>query len=318
LERLNRTARPGLVALKKVARSPEALGVHEVGFHLAPRLNAAGRLETAEEALQLLLATDPLEAQSRAEKLDARNRERQQIERAMADTVISQVQARFKPEEHFVIVEGDINWHIGVVGIVAARVLRHFNRPTIIVGGEGAEWRGSGRSIAGFDLAAALGECSDLLVRHGGHAMAAGLTIERNNIDGFRSRLNEVARRSLKPEQLLPSLRLDSEVGLDDMSFECVSVLQRLNPTGQGNPPVHFYSRNLAHQRPLQRIGAEKQHVKMWVTNGAITREAMWFAAGNESLPVGRYDLAFIPELNEYNGQRSVQLRVLDWRAAAP
>jgi single-stranded-DNA-specific exonuclease len=314
LERLNRTARPGLIALKKVARSVEPLGVHEVGFHLAPRLNAAGRLETAEEALHLLLAADPAEARARAEKLDAWNRERQQIERAIAEKVVNQVRARFRPDEDFVIVEGDVKWHIGVVGIVAARVLRHFNRPTIIVGGEGTEWRGSGRSIAGFDLAAALGECADLLVRHGGHAMAAGLTIQHENIDGFRTRLNAVARRLLKPDQLLPSLRLDSEVGLEEVSLECVTCLQRLNPTGQGNPPVHFYSRNLAHQRPLQRIGSEKQHVKMWVTNGAVTREAIWFGAGNESLPVGRYDLAFVPELNAYNGQRAVQLKVLDWR----
>jgi single-stranded-DNA-specific exonuclease len=94
--------------------------------------------------------------------------------------------------------------------------------------------------------------------------------------------------------------------------------LQRLNPTGQGNPPVHFYSKNLAHNRPLQRVGSDKQHVKMWVTNGGATREAMWFGAGKESLPVGRYDLAFVPQLNEYNGQRTVQLKVLDWRPAAP
>jgi single-stranded-DNA-specific exonuclease len=119
-------------------------------------------------------------------------------------------------------------------------------------------------------------------------------------------------------DQLFPSLRLDSEVGLDEMSLDCVACLQRLNPTGQGNPPVHFYSKNLAHSRPLQRVGSDKQHVKMWVTNGGATREAMWFGAGNESLPVGRYDLAFVPQLNEYNGQRTVQLKVLDWRPAAP
>jgi single-stranded-DNA-specific exonuclease len=318
LARLNNTSRPGLVALKKVARSVAPLGVHEVGFHLAPRLNAAGRLETAEEALQLLLASDPGDALARAEKLDGRNRERQQIERAIAEAVVGQVQAKFKPDDDFVIVEGDTQWHIGVVGIVAARVLRHFNRPTIIVGGDAAEWRGSGRSVAGFDLAAALGECADLLVRHGGHAMAAGLTIQRENIDGFRIRLNEVARRTLRMDELCPSLRLDSEVGLEEMSLDCVACLQRLNPTGQGNPPVHFYSKNLAHSRPLQRVGSDKKHVKMWVTNGAATREAMWFGAGNESLPVGRYDLAFVPQLNEYDGQRTVQLKVLDWRPAAP
>ncbi len=314
LDRLNRTDRPGVVALKKVAQSVAPLGVHEVGFQLAPRLNAAGRLETAEEALQLLLAGSLAEAMPLAEKLEAHNRERRKIEHAIAEQAIDRVRARFKPEEDFVIVEGEMLWHVGVVGIVASRVLHHFYRPTIIVGGEGEEWRGSGRSVVGFDLAAALGECDDLLVRHGGHAMAAGLTIERANLDAFRTRLNEVARRGLKLAELQPQLRLDAQVGLGELTFDCLAQLSRLKPTGQGNPPVQLYARNVSHQRPLQRMGAEKQHVKMWVTDGAVTHEAVWWGAGNESLPVGRYDLAFTPQLNEYNGGRIVQLKVLDWR----
>jgi single-stranded-DNA-specific exonuclease len=290
------------------------VGVHEVGFQLAPRLNAAGRLETAEDALKLLLAANMKEATARAERLDAQNRERQTIERTIADEAIGHVQARFKPEKDFVIVEGHMLWHVGVVGIVASRVLRQFNRPTIIVGGEAEEWRGSGRSIAGFDLAAALGQCADLLVRHGGHAVAAGLTIHPGKIDSFRIRLNEIAQRSLKPEELCPSLRLDAEVGLEELTFECLANLRRLNPTGQGNPSVHFYAKNLTHQRPLQRVGVEKQHVKMWVTDGVATHEAVWWGAGNESLPVGQYDLAFTPQLNNYDGHRQVQLKILDWR----
>jgi single-stranded-DNA-specific exonuclease len=316
LERLNRTERPGLVALKKVARSNAPLGVHEVGFQLAPRLNAAGRLETAEDALHLLLSRDLAEATSRAERLEAQNRERQKIERAVAEEAIGRIKAKFKPEEDLIIVEGQLQWHVGVVGIVASRVLQQFYRPTIIVGGEGEEWRGSGRSISGFDLAAALEECADLLVRHGGHAMAAGLSIDPKNVDNFRTRLNQIARRSLKIEQLQPQLRLDAEVGLEEVTFECLAELSRLRPNGQGNPQVQFYATNVSHQRPLQRVGAEKQHVKMWVTDGVVTHEAVWWGAGNESLPVGRYDLAFTPQLNEYNGRKTVQLKVLDWRAS--
>jgi len=314
LDRLNRTERPGLVALKKVAQSNGPLGVHEVSFQLAPRLNAAGRLETAEDALRLLLSRDLAEATVQAEKLEGQNRERRNIERGMAEEAIGRVKAKFKPEEDLIIVEGQLEWHVGVVGIVASRVLRQFYRPTIIVGGEGEEWRGSGRSITGFDLAAALSECGDLLVRHGGHAMAAGLSIQPKNVDSLRARLNEIARRSLKVEQLQPHLRLDAEVGLEEVTFECLAELRRLRPNGQGNPPVQFYARNVSHQRPLQRVGAEKQHVKMWVTDGLVTHEAVWWGAGEESLPVGRYDLAFTPQLNEYNGRRTVQLKVLDWR----
>jgi single-stranded-DNA-specific exonuclease len=316
LERLNATQRPGLVALKQVAQATANLNTRDVGFQLAPRLNAAGRLETAEEALRLLMARDLAEAMPIARSLDARNRERQKIERGIVEEVIGAVQAKFNPENDFVIVEGQLLWHIGVVGIVASRVLQQFYRPTIIIGGEGEEWRGSGRSIPGFDLAAALRECSDLLVRHGGHAMAAGLSIRSANLEVFRQRLNELAKRALKPGELQPPLHLDAEVGLEELSFERLHEFERMRPTGQGNPPLQFLSRHLTHQRPLQRVGADKQHVKMWLTDGTTTHESVWWGAGNGTLPVGKFDVAFVPEINEYNGQRTVQLKVLDWRAA--
>ncbi len=185
-----------MVALKQVAQSPARLGTHEVGFQLAPALNAAGRLETAEESLRLLLARNLEEALPLAQNLDARNRERQKIEKTIVEEVTGVVRSKFDPQKDFVIVEGQLLWHIGVVGIVASRVLQEFYRPTIIIGGDDGEWRGSGRSIAGFDLAAALRECDDLLVRHGGHAMAAGLTIAPEKIDPLRQRLNGLARRA--------------------------------------------------------------------------------------------------------------------------
>jgi single-stranded-DNA-specific exonuclease len=313
LRQLNQSQRPGIIALKKVAESPEKIGTFEVGFQLAPRLNAAGRLETAEESLRLLLAKDLAEAMPLAQNLDLRNHERQKIEKTIVEEVIGTVRSKFNPQDDFVIVEGQLLWHIGVVGIVASRVLQEFYRPTIIIGGEGEEWRGSGRSIAGFDLAAALRECGDLLLRHGGHAMAAGLSIAPDKIDLLRQRLNELARRSLKPEDLQPSLRLDAEVGLDEITFESLAELDRLKPTGQGNPTVHFCARSLSHQRPLQKMGANKQHVKMWVTDGMVTHKAVWWNGGNGSLPVGKFDLAFVPQVNEFNGRRAVQLKVLDW-----
>ncbi|HXR49216.1 MAG TPA: single-stranded-DNA-specific exonuclease RecJ [Candidatus Limnocylindrales bacterium] len=328
LQRLNTTQRPGLVALKSAAQSPPLLGTYDVGFQLAPRLNAAGRLETAEASLQLLLAPTLAEAMPLAQNLDARNRERQKIERSIVEEVTGAVRAKFNPETDFVIVEGQLLWHIGVVGIVASRMLQEFYRPTIIIGGEGDEWRGSGRSIAGFDLAAALRECSDLLVRHGGHAMAAGLSIQPDKIGALRERLNALAQRALKPEDLQPPIRLDAEVGLDEMTLDMLHELSRLKPTGQGNPGVQFCARNLTHARPLQRIGADKQHVKLWVTDtplpqggygaaGGTVLEAVWWNGGNESLPVGTFDLAFAPQINQFNGNRTVQLKVLDWQSAS-
>ena len=316
LEKLSTTARPGLVALKAVAGSPEDLGVYDVGFQLAPRLNAAGRLESAAEALHLLLAPDQKTALPLAQNLDARNRERQSIERSIVDEVIGRVRAKFDPKEHFVIVEGQLLWHIGVVGIVASRVLSEFYRPTIIIGGEGGEWRGSGRSITGFDLAASLRECHDLLLRHGGHAMAAGLSIVPDKIDALRERLNHLARTTIKPDDFKPPLRLDAEARLGECSLELLRDLESLEPTGQGNPAVQFFARHLRQSRPALRMGAEKQHAKMWVTDGTATLETVWWNAGQSALPDGPFDLAFAPQVNDYNGTRSVQLKLLDWRPA--
>jgi single-stranded-DNA-specific exonuclease len=316
LEKLNTTKRPGILALKEVAQSPEKIGVVDVGFQLAPRLNASGRLETAEESLCLLLAETLAEALPLAQNLDARNRERQKIEKTIVEEVTGVVRSKFDAQKDFVIVEGQLLWHIGVVGIVASRVLSEFYRPTIILGGDAGEWRGSGRSIAGFDLAAALRDCGDLLIKHGGHAMAAGLTIAPDKIDLFRQRMNSLAQRSLKPEHFQPPLRLDAEVDLSEISLDSLAELEKLKPTGQGNPALQFYTRKLAHQKPLQRMGTKKQHVKMWVTDGTVTHEAVWWNAGEGSLPVGKFDLAFAPSLNEYNGRTTVQLKVLDWRAA--
>lgn len=314
LERLNQTQRPGLQALCEVAQITSCIGSYEVGFLLSPRLNAAGRLEDAREALDLLLAEDYATATLVARSLDARNRQRQLIEKAMADEVITALDARFDPERDYVIVEGQRVWHIGVVGIVASRVLQRFYRPTIIVGGDGVAWRGSGRSVEGFDLAAALRQCDGLLLRHGGHAMAAGLSVAPENLDALRGRLNELARAMLLPEQLRPPLRLDAVVHLADLSETQLADLDRLRPTGQGNPAVQLIVTGLSHERLPQRVGRERQHAKFWVTDGRLTREAIWYAAGNRPIPEGVFELACVPHVHEFNGRRSVQLKVLDWR----
>jgi single-stranded-DNA-specific exonuclease len=314
LERLNTTRRPGLMALKEVAQSPEKLGTFDVGFQLAPRLNAAGRLESAQESLRLLQARDLESAMPLARNLDLRNRERQKIEKGIVEEVLGVVRSKFDPQKDFVIVEAQLLWHIGVVGIVASRVLQEFYRPTIIIGGENGEMRGSGRSITGFDLASALRECDGILLRHGGHAMAAGLSILPDKIDLFREKLNEVARRCLKPEELMPALRLDGEVALAEITLESLGELDKLKPTGQGNAGVQLCARNLSQARPMLRMGKDQQHVKLWVMDGKTTHEAVWWNAGKQSIPAGKFDLAFAPGVNEFNGKKSIQLKVLDWR----
>jgi single-stranded-DNA-specific exonuclease len=314
LERLNVTQRPGLTALKSVAKCPPHLSSYEVAFQLAPRLNAAGRMEDAGDALRLILARAADEANPIAHRLDQRNRERQAVERGICDEVITSLRLRFDGAKDFVIVEGHARWHIGVVGIVAARVLQEFYRPTVILGGDGAMWRGSGRSIEGFDLAAALRQCDEFLTRHGGHAMAAGVTLDQEKVHLFRARLNELARQSLKPEHLQPCLKIDAAVDLGDLTPAVIEDLAQLEPVGQGNAPVRLKVGPVTHQQAPQRMGRENQHVKFRVTNGKQMLEAVWWNAGRLPWPDGNFDLAVTASINEYKGRRAVQLKVLDWR----
>jgi len=318
LKRLNATSLPGLVALKEVAQTRSPIGSFEVGFQLAPRLNAAGRLETAEAALELLLAPDLETALPLAKALDAKNRERQEIERTMAETALENVRRNFDPDRDIVLVEASKDWHLGVVGIVASRVAREFHRPTFILGRDATGWRGSGRSITGFDLAAALRDCSDLLTRHGGHAMAAGVSLPVEQLDAFRSRLNEVARKKVPPSGLIPELRLDGITRLSELTVDHVQELFRLAPFGSHNPSIQIVVLQVRMARPPQRMGREQRHWKFWISDGGTPVETVWWGSGQENPPDGVFDAAVVPELDHYGGRTSVKLRLLDWRPSLP
>ena len=316
LRRLQKCSRPGLAALREVAQINGPIGVYEIGFQLGPRLNAAGRLETAQGALDLLLADSPQQAATLAQQLDFQNCERQRLERAILQEAQTRLRSHFNPETDPVIVDGDASWHIGVVGIVAARLQQEYYRPTFIFGGDGQSLRGSGRSVAGFDLAAALRECAHLLLRFGGHAMAAGVSLVPENLAAFRTQLGKIASRQLAREQLLPPLVLDAEVTLQDLTPECIKELSRLKPFGQQNPPVQLCCRRLTNARAPVRVGREQKHVKFWVTDGQQTCEAIWWNGGDALWPTGQFDLAFIPQTNVYNGATQLQLKLIDWRAS--
>lgn len=316
LKKLNKNPSRGLASLIEVSAAPKPIGVYEIGFMLAPRLNAAGRLETAEEAFQLLLSESEEESLPIAQRLDAKNHERQRIEYEIVEEALASIMKRFNPEKDYVIVEGNPSWHIGVVGIVASRVVQQLYRPTIILGGEGNCLRGSARSIEKFNMVSALSDCKDLLLKFGGHSMAAGVSIEPEKLDEFRNRLNSIARSILKAEDFVEEIEVDGEIGFEDLSYRNVEELEKLKPFGIGNRSVSFVIRNVKHGRPLIRVGSERQHVKMWVTDGQNTLEAVWWNGGEELLPVGRFDLLFSPQINQYREMRSVQLRVIDWQEA--
>jgi single-stranded-DNA-specific exonuclease len=317
LQRLQQTQRAGLRALMSEAGIAGQLGVYDIGFQLGPRINAAGRLGTARPALDLLLTTKEGEARALAAELDATNRERQALERATSEAVFERLRDRFDARRDHVVVEGDPAWHLGVVGIVASRVVKEFHRPALILGGDGTLLRGSGRSIDGFDLAQALHRCSDLLETGGGHPMAAGLTIRPERLDALRERLDGDVESRVPLEGLTPKLVLDDEVSLGDLSQEMLEWLGRLEPTGQGNPRPRFAVRGVQLAGPVQRMGNTQQHVRFRVTDGGRAKPVVWWGGGDKSWPEGVFDLAVEPGLNHYNGRTTVQLKLLDWRQGA-
>ena len=316
LLRLNQAVRPGIAALIKNTKLRNPLRAADLSFQLVPRLNASGRLEAAEISLKLLLEEAPAQADSLALLLETQNEKRKTLERQIIAEVTKALQSVEVPPSPGIILQANDQWHVGVIGVVAARVCQVYHRPTIILGRDGQEWRGSGRSISGFDLAAALQRCDDLLLRHGGHAQAAGLSVANNNVAALRERLDALFRDGVSQEDLRPKLDLDGEAALADLSLDRIAELRKLEPTGQGNPPAQFLTRNLSLRGNPQRVGRESQHATLLVSDGAVVHRAIWFNCKERKLPEGKFHLCHTPEVHTYEGKSFPQLKVIDWVSA--
>ena len=314
LEQLSNTTRPGLVALKKITNIKSPVSVFNVGFNLGPRINAAGRMENPLAALNLLLAKDIFTAEKNAKLLDGFNLDRQKVERDISTKAIEDIKNKFDPDKDFVIVEGNMEWHLGVIGIVASRVMRKFYRPAFILTKDGNGWKGSARSIEGFDLAEAMRECDDLLNDHGGHAMAAGVSVKHGQVDAFRKRINEVAKKTINSEMFQAPLKLDAETNLSEMTLVRIQEMQQIEPTGQGNPEIQLLIPNLTMSGSIFRMGKDKQHVKFWANDDRESCEVIAWNLKPEDEPKGNFDLAVAPQVNNFNGHLSVQLKLIDWR----
>ena len=314
LEQLSNTTRPGLVALKKITNIKSPVSVFNVGFNLGPRINAAGRMENPLAALNLLLAKDIFTAEKNAKLLDGFNLDRQKVERDISTKAIEDIKNKFDPDKDFVIVEGNMEWHLGVIGIVASRVMRKFYRPAFILTKDGNGWKGSARSIEGFDLAEAMRECDDLLNDHGGHAMAAGVSVKPGQVDAFRERINEIAKKTINSEMFQAPLKLDAETNLSEMTLVRIQEMQQIEPTGQGNPEIQLLIPNLTMSGSIFRMGKDKQHVKFWANDDRESCEVIAWNLKPEDEPKGNFDLAVVPQVNNFNGHLSVQLKLIDWR----
>ncbi len=290
-----------------------------IGFILAPRLNALGRLDRAIRGVELLLAERDDEALAIARHCEELNRERQEMDRAILEAAMRRVDA-LDLDETWGIVLADERWHAGVIGIVASRIVELTARPTFLIAVHEGVGKGSGRSIPAFDLHAALGESGDLLIRHGGHRAAAGLTVDAARIPEFAERFNSIARARLTRDDLVRELRLDLELPLADATEDLEKLLRHLEPFGIGNPGPMFAARGVRISAPPRVIGTDGIKVVVeGMEGGAAPIEAVgWgMAARAGELAVGAsVDIAYKLERNEYRGRSSLQLGLADFRAS--
>ena len=315
LDTINEFRRPGIAALAQVAglRAGQ-IKASDIGFGLGPRINAAGRLGSAMTAYDLLSASTLEDALPVADSLQRLNMERQRLT-AQAQAAISEHVA--DTDDIPLIFAGDERLRPGIVGLVAGRLTEAYYRPAVVLEIGEEESRASCRSIPEFDITRALDECADLLVKHGGHAMAAGFTVLNKNADVLRQELLQKAQASLGGRQLQPRLPIDSEVNLSEINLDLLSELELLEPTGHGNPQATFLTRDLKVLH-CRRVGAEGRHLKLRLAGeGARPIDAIGFGLGEwASRMPGRIDSVYQPEINQWNGRRSLQMRLLDIRPA--
>ena len=326
LQELARGARIGVLALKSVAQLAGEVTAGDVGFKLGPRINAAGRLDDASVGVRLLLSEDPREARALAEQLDRANAERQDLQVRIASEAIAHAEKLGPPEARRTLVVSSSGWHVGVVGIVAARLVERFHRPALVIAEEGGVAKGSGRSVEGFHLYDALARCAHHLTKFGGHKHAAGVTLDTGRISEFAEALEAEGREALDPAQLSARLRIDAELHPREVRMELASQLRRLAPFGAGNPEPVFFCRELAaHEVRLlpDKKGTGPGHLKLRlgevatrVSEGeSIALEAIGFNLGGTVPAVGtRLDAAFQLAVDTWNGSERLQLKVKDLR----
>ena len=324
LKELARSGRVGVLALKSVAQLAGEVTAGDVGFKLGPRINAAGRLDDASVGVRMLLSEDPREARALAEQLDRANAERQDLQARIAGEAIASAEQLGPPEQRRTLVVSSSGWHVGVVGIVAARLVERFHRPALVIAEEGGVAKGSGRSVEGFHLFDALSRCAHHLTKFGGHKHAAGVTLETSRIVAFSEALEAQGRQSLEASQLSPRLRIDAELHPRDVHLDLATQLRRLAPFGAGNPEPVFFCRQLAaHEVRLlpDKKGIGPGHLKLRLGEAgarvaeseSAPLEAIGFNLGGTSLPVGsRLDAAFQLCIDTWNGAERLQLKLKD------
>lgn len=309
LTRMETSSWAGLRALMEVAAVSFPLSAPDIGFRLGPRLNAAGRLGTAQAALDLLSTDDPVRARSLAAELHSQNAERQTIEKQTHQSAMELLSF----SDSASVVVGARGWTPGVVGIVAARLARHFHRPSIVIAfDENGLGKGSGRSITGLSLVSALKPCASLLVKFGGHEMAAGLTIREENLTAFIFEFEKTVASMLGADDLIPRLHLDCELTLSEITDELWQAQNLFEPYGMANPRPTYWLRGVYPARPPMVM--KEKHLRLMLRDRQMERSAVFFGGASEPLPPPPWDVAFHMETNTYRGETSLELHVTHLR----
>jgi single-stranded-DNA-specific exonuclease len=322
LKQLCHTTNVGLRALLEVSglTGKKSYDDYDVGFMLAPRLNAIGRLGHARLAVELFTRAGEERAREIAATLDAHNRKRQEVERGIVKQAEALVEERgFHRDSCHGIVLASEEWHPGVIGIVASRLVNRFHRPTVLIALDNGVGQGSGRSVPNFPLHDVLAACGDHLLSHGGHAMAAGVRLRADQVEPFTQAFLAQAGSRLTPKDLRPRLHLDDEVRLDELTTDVVDHLLRLAPHGPGNTAPCLATTDVELVEPPRVVGRAGNHVQLRIRQGNTYRKAIAFGFGAQADDLAEQRalrLAFEPIINEWNGRRSVELRVVDWQPA--
>lgn len=314
LQHLNSSPRVGLKALIKIAGIHNILDITNVVFGLGPRINAAGRIKHAKEAVRLLLCEDEAEADDFAMQINKHNADRRKFDTSITDEALAMIQedAWLSAAKSTVLFKGD--WHKGVIGIVASRCIEHFHRPTIILTESNGKAAGSARSVPGFDVYEAIEECSELLEQFGGHTFAAGMTLPLENVDAFRHRFDEIVSSRILPEQLTPMIGVDMEIELEAVSWKFYNVLKQMGPFGPGNMTPVFVSRQVSIAKKPTIM--KEKHIKFEVFQGqspAFTVIAFGMAHMYPDLMNGQpFDICYHLDENTFRDKTTLQFMLKD------
>ena len=318
LRKLNANPQAGFKAMLDIAQQKKKnLNVTDVVFTLAPRINAAGRMESGKKAVEVMLSETAAAAMQEGNNINAQNNERKDLDRAITQEALAEIEHRNWQERKSTVLF-NAEWHKGVIGIVASRCIEHYYRPTVILTESEGKAAGSARSVSGFSVYDALEECKDVLTQFGGHMYAAGMTLPLENIEAFQNKFEEVVSRRILPEQLIPEIEIDAELNLNDINFGFYKILKQFTPFGPQNMKPVFWAKNLRDRGYAKIVG--ENHLRMTLEqkenpSKAFAGIAFGQADKLELIKSGEpFDVLFSLEENEWQGKVSLQLMVKDIR----